>query len=828
MARKQERDGRKRQEKGKRRRKEQDKSVTARGIRRIMILAGIFGVLTFVILFGKLWQLQIVQHEELSKKAVYQQTREVSSSANRGTIYDANGAILAISGSVQNVILSPRDVLATVEVEENDQFGNPRSQTVIQEEKLQKSQETSELIVEGLNAILGVSQDEIRSRLAQTESAYQIIAKKVSDEVAEQVRAFAVEHELTNCIYLTTDSKRYYPYSAMASQVIGFVNSENKGSYGLEALYDSELAGTDGRIVAAKNASGTQMLSNFETYTDAVEGYDIHTTIDSTIQMYAEKTLEEGIAKFEITNGAFCIVMEPKTGAVLALASYPDYDLNDPATVIDATELAKLGWYKRQRNITEEEYDAAVQEAQFAQWRNKALNDTYEPGSTFKPMVLAAALEEGVVNENSSFYCSGGVQIENWFIRCSARSGHGPQSLRKAVMNSCNPAFISIGQKLGSKKFYEYWEDFGFTSKTGIELPGEGDSYFWSKSEFLDPNSITHLAVASFGQRFTVTPMQNITALSCVVNGGHLMQPYVVQSVTDTNGNVVSYHEPTEIRQVISEETSAKVRDILESVVSGPNGTGNNAYVPGYRIGGKTGSSQNIDNVDHITVSFAGFAPADDPEIVVLLAYDWPRPAQHEGNTTAGGVYISGGNMAAPMAGELIANILNYLGYSKSSDSTVGVTVPDLRNSNLEEAGNSLWSLGLNYRTSGEGDVITDQVPAAGSSIPKNSSVVLYLGTQRAVETAEMPDLSGLTYDQAVAAMAERGLYLNATGTGEVGTVFKQTVDPGAVLDVGTVVEVQFADTVGIDELGTSWSEWKWANQDEQQEGQTEQGAGES
>ena len=784
-------------------RPKRSRRLGGKGLQRIVVLAGIFGVLTFGVLFLKLWQLQVVQHETLEAKAIAQQTREVSSSAHRGTIYDANGAILAISGSVQNVILSPRDIYAAAEVDTKDEFGNPRSEAVIEAEKKAYVQSTCNLIADNLSAILGVDREEILKKLDKTESAYQVIAKKVEDDVADQVRVFIDENNLEACIYMTDDAKRYYPYSTTASQVVGFVNSQNQGAYGLEALYENELSGEDGRTIIAKNAAGTEMGSAYSTFNDALDGYNIHTTIDANIQMLAEKTVEEGIQKFDVVNGAFCIVMDPKTCAVLAMVSSPDYDLNDYNTINDATLLAQLE--KIKRTGTEEEYAKALSEAQFKQWSSKCLNTEYEPGSTFKPVVVAAGLEEGVIQESDTFGCVGYVDMDGWRIRCSARSGHGTQDLRKAVMNSCNPALIDIGQRLGAEKFYQYWENFGFTEPTGIELPGEVGSVFWPKAEFVSPAGIVSLATASFGQRFTVTPIQLITALSACINGGHLMEPYLVQSVTDTEGNVVSYHEPTEVRQVVSQETSDLVRSFMESVVSGRNGTGKNAYVPGYRIGGKTGSSQTLTRDpdtgrERIIVSFVGFAPADDPEVIILLGYDWPWSATPESNSTASGVYISGGNMACPMAGELIANILDYLGHQKSSTTeSSGVTIPRLVGMTHQEANAALAKLGLTCRTSGQGEFVTDQAPSPGSSVPKGSSIVLYLGTERAAETVPMPDLSGMTYQEAKEKLESVGLYLNATGTGETGMVFAQEVEPNTPVEVGTAVEVKFVDEVADD-----------------------------
>lgn len=795
--------------------------LNSRGMKRIVVLGGIFGVATFLVLFGKLWQLQVVQHEKLENRAITQQTKEVTSTANRGTIYDANGDVLAISGSVQNVILSPRDVQASVKVDEQDEFGNDRSQNAIDAERETKLESTYDLITENLSQILGIEEEEIRTRLGKTNSAYEVLAEKVEDDVADQVRTFIEENKLETCVYLTADSKRYYPYSTMASQVIGFVNKAGVGAYGLEALYNLELAGENGKTITTKNASGTEMLSPYSSYADAVDGYNVQTTIDSTIQMYAEKTLEEGIQKFDVTNGGFCLVMDPDTGALLGMASSPDYDLNDPNTVVDATKTAQMARLKADPKVSQEEYAAAVNKAQLEQWENKNLRLSYEPGSTFKPVVVAAALEEGVINDNSTFYCSGAVQKDGWTIRCSARSGHGSQSLRRAVMNSCNPALIKIGELLGAEKFYEYWEGFGFTEKTGIELPGENNSYFWPKSQFISPSGATNLATASFGQRFTTTPIHLITALSAVINGGHLMEPYVVQSVTDTDGNVVSYHEPQEVRQVISQDTSDKVRSYMESVVNDVGGTGKNAKVAGYRIGGKTGSSQTTDSPDHIIVSFLGFAPADDPEVIVLLGYDWPQPVAPGQNKTADGIYISGGNMAAPMAGELLANILDYLGYEKSGSAVNenGITIPRLVGKTPEEAQSTLNNLGLNVRLSGEGAVVTDQVPTAGSTVPEGSSTVLYLGDEKPTDTVPMPDLKDMSYDEAKKALEAVGLYLEATGTGETGRVFSQSVNPGTEVEIGTAVEVKFADNTAPDNGLTTGGNWATEEDKKEEEG---------
>ena len=837
--------GRKNQTKG------ADRRASANTMKRIFFLMAFFGVFTFGILCWKLWQIQIIKHEDYEEQAIANQTRDVSVSANRGTIYDANGNILAISASVQNVIISPRDVLASIHVDEKDANGNQKSDEEIQAEKAPLIQAKYNLIADGLSKILGIDRESILKRLQKTDSAWEQVATKIEDDLADQVRQFILDNKLAGGVYLTTDSKRYYPYSSLAAQVIGFVNSENKGAYGLEAIYDKDLSGENGRVITAKNASGTEMLSGYEGYMDAKDGYNLHLTIDTNIQYYAERIVEEGIKKFEVKNGGFCIVMNPKTGAILAMVSDPAYDLNSPNTITDADKAANLatmkanldaakaeleaskkatqtvnegtgsteegtedssGTSQKSTGTTEEsvaalekDYLTALQDAQFAQWRNKALNDTYEPGSTFKPMVVAAALEEGAIKPSDTFMCTGSIKVGDWTIRCSNRNGHGLQDVRKALMNSCNPALIQIGQRLGAAKFYQYLEDYGFTSTTGVELQGEAKSVVWDKDSFVgkegSSGNLVSLATASFGQRFQITPIQLITAISSVINGGHLLQPYVVQSVTDSDGNVVKYHEVNEVRQVISQETSDTVRSMMESVV-GDGGTGKNAYVAGYRIGGKTGTSQTTQggkNTDRLIVSFVGFAPADDPEFVVLLAYDYPTPSSPGSNFTSGGYYISGGNMAAPMAGELIADILDYMGVKKDTgDDAKDVSVPNVTNAALSQAKSTLTGVGLNYRTVGSGATVTAQTPAAGSDIPGGSAVVLYLGGAEPAKTVTVPDVQGRTYSAAKTLLENHGLYMKASGTSGEGSsatvAFSQSVDAGTEVSPGTVIEVRFTD----------------------------------
>ena len=642
-----------------------------------------------------------------------------------------------------------------------------------------------------------------------------MLLTNVEEGEAEAIRAFIEEHKTAYYLYLTPSTKRYYPFSALASQVLGFVNTEG-GVYGLEAGYEDVLKGIPGRVVTGKTAKNVEMYNSYSNYIDAVNGYDLTLTLDSTIQAYAEQAIETGIQAYDVRNGGFCVVMDPKTGAILAMASSPEFDPNSYSAVTDSLLQGEIqadipGFYEQlkaenaQKPAEEQQTDAELQEqaaaqatakARETQWRNKAIREPYEPGSTFKALVLAAALEEGVVTENSHFYCPGYIMVEGWSrpISCSKKApGHGDQDLALAVANSCNPAFVKIGQALGAEKFYDYLEGFGFLEKTGIDMQGEMDtsSLIWPREDF----NTVQLATASFGQRFQVTPIQLITAASAVINGGHLMQPYVVSQVTDGEGNVLQHNEPNEVRQVVSAQTSERCRAILEKVVDG--GTGKNARVEGYRIGGKTGSSETLET-DHTIVSFLGFAPADDPQVIILLAYDNPKPAFPGSNTTAGGWYISGGNMAALMAGELLEDILGHLGVEKTYTANADVLVPNLSGLNLADATSALQKNSLTLRTVGDGGTVTGQIPAAGASIPGGSQVVLYMGEAVPTDQVQVPSVIGLTAEQARQKLADAGLYMRATGATEYGShvvAYEQSTAAGASVNRGTTIEVRFTDS---------------------------------
>ena len=754
---------------------------------RTLILLAVFGVAAFVPLFVRLWQLQIRDFGTYQSGAVENQTADTTVAAQRGAITDRNGEVLAMSATVYNIQLSPKEIL-----ECQEKYREKAAQAAEDGEPLDYPEPTNDLIAARLAAILDLEEADILERLAKTQSMYEIIKYRVDEDTRDQVLQFLEDYHLTG-VYTPPTTMRIYPKSSLAAQVVGWVNynTGNEGAYGIEAQYNDVLAGESGRIVTAKNADGTQMLYRFEDYYDGLDGCDLELTLDSKIQSFCENILAKGIEQFEVQDGGFCIAMDPNTGEILAWANSPTYDLNNPRSVsdpvllqyladIESGEYTKEEAYQKalaegatQEEARDEAIEAAEVEVLTRQWTNRSVTTTYEPGSTFKSIVLAAALEEGVVSESDHFYCPGYIVVDGWStpILCSERApGHKDQTLAKAVANSCNPAFVTIGQKLGAEKFYDYRPRDEFTH--------------------------VDLAAASFGQRFTTTPLQLLTAASAVINGGHLMQPYVVSRVTDAEGNVVQSGQPTEVRQVVSEQTSQRCRTILEGVVNG--GTGHNAAVEGYRIGGKTGSSQTLYGDDYTIVSFLGFAPADDPQVIILLAYNSPKPAYPGGNTTAGGWYISGGNMAAPMAGELLEDILGYLGVERAYTASADVLVPNLVGLDLASATASLEKSGLSLRTVGEGETVTGQIPAAGASIPGGSQVVLYLGEEVPTDQVTVPSVIGLTAQQAEEKLAAQGLYLRATGVSEFSggvTAYEQSVAAGESVDRGTAIEVRFSDS---------------------------------
>ena len=789
---------------------------------RTLVLMAVFGVVAFVPLFIQLYNIQIRDHQDFQTRAIQQQTMDNAVSANRGKIKDANGKVLARSATVYDVIFSPNDFVKVQENWDAAFIGSDGSIRTGKEGYYPRPEAAA--VAQGLAEILGKDPEKIQKSIEKTGSYYEVLANRVESETEEALRQFIRDQHLSNSLVLTPTSKRYYTYGSLAAQIIGWVNwkNDNKGAYGMEALYEDDLAGKTGRVVTAKNGRGREMKYSFQDYYDATDGNDLNLTLDATIQLYCERILEKGIEMFEVQDGGFVIAMDPKTGAIKAWATSPGYNLNDPWGITDPVLNQYLEKVQNDPAANEEAYTEALKQMQLRQWRNRAINDTYEPGSTFKSIVLAAALEEGVVNESSTFYCPGFYMVGDDRISCSQKTGHGSQDLAKAVANSCNPAFMMIGQALGAEKFYNYLEDFGFLEPTGVDMQGESSvspvssGLIWSRKKFTAPSTKqnTYLATASFGQRFQVTPLQLITAASAVINGGHLMQPYVMESVTDPEGNIIRKNEPTEVRQVVSEETSQRCRTILEGVVDG--GTGKRAYVPGYRIGGKTGSSETVKagedliisrGKDYTIVSFLGFAPADDPQIVFLLAYNAPKPAAPGSNLTSRDYYISGGNMAAMMAGELMEDILAYMGverhYSDAEKAMIDVTVPNLVGQTAQIGKEAASGAGFGVRTVGEGETVTAQIPVGGATIPSGSEIVLYLGQEKPADLVTVPDVRGQNAERAQETLAQYGLYLKVGGNSNYmskdARVASQSINVGTSVERGTVVECRFSDNTMTD-----------------------------
>lgn len=743
-------------------------------LRRTLFLLSVCGAAAFVVLAARLYYLQIVRHDELEARAIAQQVRETTVSAPRGTIYDAKGEVLAMSAGVDTIYLSPAEI-----AQNNEDAG---------------------AIAAGLAEILGLDYDAVYAKTQNTRSWYEVVARKVEEDVATAVREFKEEGGYTG-IKLEADTKRYYPNGSLAAHVIGFVGTDNTGLGGIEAKYDKVLSGTNGYVMRSTTAAGTDMLyTSWEDYFDAVPGSDMVLTIDAGIQYYVEKHLAQALEDYDIQNGAAAICMEVDTGAILAMASLGNFDLNDYQT-ISGEAMAEID----AAASGDAERAELIAAAQQLQWRNKAISDTYEPGSTFKIITLAMALEEGVVDMNSSFYCGGSTSVlgRNTPVRCWKSGGHGSQTLTQAVQHSCNVAFVNIGQRIGEERFYDYAEAFGFfertgdssaqlTGTTGIDLGGESGSIWWSEDVFCNPENLSQLAAASFGQTFNITPLQLITAVSACVNGGYLMQPYLVQSTTYPDG-AVTEHDSTPVRQVISEETSAKVRQILEQVVGdSTEGTGRNAYVAGYRIGGKTGTStkttEEIAGNKEYIVSFIGFAPADDPQIALLVLLDNP--------SSESGIYVSGGQMAAPVVGKMMADILPYLGlepeYSDSELQTMDRAVPDVMGLSIAEAQSKLAESGLSCRVIGSGGAVTSQLPAANSVIASGSEVLLYADAAPA-GGGSVPNLNGMTYSQAREALAAMGLFIGSDSSvtdADNQLVSGQDIRAGTSAKAGTVITV--------------------------------------
>lgn len=724
--------------------------------KRLIFMLAAFMVIVAV-LVSRLAYIQFVQGSELQKMAFEQQNKGRTISPIRGTIYDRNGKKLAISVTVATIACNPSEV------------------------KSLNTKITPDEIADGLAQILDMDRNLIFSLITKN-TGYVVIKRKVDRETEDNVRKWIAEKKVKG-IKIDEDAKRYYPNGNLMSHVLGFTGNDNQGLQGgIEDIMEKYLKGTPGKILSEVDAGNRAIPSDTEKRIDAQDGLNVVLTIDETIQYLASKSLDKAIEDNKVKQGAVAIVLDPRNGDILAFVSKPDYDLNNPYAFPKNIEgLDPANWVERSTET--------VNILSKTVWRNKAISDTYEPGSTFKSFTTAAGIEEGVVKPDT-ITNDLPIKVTGWPkpIQCW-RLGrpHGTETFREAVVNSCNPAFVKVAQSLGLNRFYNYVKAFGFTEKTGIGLKGESGSIFQAKPKEID------MAVASFGQRFTITPIQLATAYTAIVNGGKLMKPRLVRELTDSDGNIVKKFESEVVRTVISKQTSDTVKGILENVVSLPNGTGNGAYVKGYRIGGKTGTSQTTQQDVHIA-SFCGFAPADDPMIITLVVLFDPK----------GDSYM-GGMIAAPLAGEIMEDVLNYLKverkYTEEDLKNMGkeVFVPDVQGKTVNEAVKQLKAAGLNYKIEGSGNnssSVVEQMPKADAVIPEKSVVILYTYKPEKQLTVKMPDLTDKTISEAIDALNSIDLNIKVTGTG---VVYKQEIAAGTMVTKGRVVEVSFRNIDNIE-----------------------------
>ena len=784
--------------------REQNQRANRTILRRTLVLMIVCGIVVFIPLIATLYHLMITEHDYYEERAIKNQTRSTNLSASRGVIYDANMNVLASSSTVETVFIDPNEIA--------EQMKQPENSNLLDQ------------IARGLGEILDVEPSFVYEQAADKQYRYKVIKRKISEELADEVRAFISENSITG-VYLETDLKRYYPNSSLAAQALGFVSSDNNGSEGLEAYYNEELSGTAGKVVTSKGNYGSEMLYTYEKYYDASDGSSLITTIDSTVQAYVEKNLQNAIDKYDIKNGAFCIVMDVNTGEIKAMATLGSYDPNNYLEIYDDTTALLLENERAAALALPEAsaaYEAAIETykqdvaaARMAQWRNRCVSDGYEPGSTFKLITLASALDSGAVTLNDSFYCGGQEKFtgREQILNCWKSAGHGAQTTAQALGNSCNIAFGHIGLRMGGDTFYDYLKSFGVMEKTGVDLPGEASGLFYERKYLNDPANYgtSYLITSSFGQSFRITPMQLVRAVAAVVNGGYVLEPYVVSEVLDENGSTVQSHEKTVLRQVISQQTSETMRDLMEKVVT--EGTASAAKTPGYRVGGKTGTSEKLDTYDENgqqvkdkIVSFVGVAPIDDPKYVVLVALDTPEYSETSEKYTLHGMYISGGLMAAPTVRDIFLDILPYLGvepdYSSEDIRGVNFTVPDVIGLSESEAAALLAEKTITYRVVGSGAAVTDQLPLAGSQVPGNSEIILYLGAEKQATKVEVPDFIGCSVADVNYLATNAGLYVQAKGTDRTDVYVLaayQDIEPGTEVDRGTTITVEFSSTGASD-----------------------------
>ncbi len=714
---------------------------------RILVVFVVFA--TLLSLLGiRIAYLQIIDGPKLQREAVEQQTRDNIVASRRGTIYDRNGKVLAQSSTVETVTANPNEI--------------------------RNSKKDANKIAEQLGAVLEMDASDIK-KLLDKNTNHVTIKRKIDVELANKVR----ELELYG-IYLQEDSKRYYPYGTFASHVIGFTGDDNQGLAGIEMVYDEQLKGVPGRVIALKNALDTDMPFQQEKYIDAQNGTNIVLTIDEVIQHFAEKHLEIVFREEKVQQGAAAIVMDVETGEVLAMTTKPDFDLNNPFELVDEGEKQRVEAISNEQERATEKMNAL-----YKMWRNKAVVDSYEPGSCFKIMTAAMALEEDIVTINTPFFCPGYKVVADRRIACANRNGHGAQNFKEGVQNSCNPVFIEVGQLVGADLFKKYYKAFGFTDVTGFDLPGEAKGVFYGDNNF----GLIELSTTAFGQGPKITPLQLISAVSAIANGGNLLKPFLVKELVDDDGNTLKSTEPKVVRQVISKETSDMMCSLLENVVM--NGSGQNAYIKGFRLAGKTGTSEKIPRGNGKYVSsFIGFAPANDPKVACLVMLD----------EASNGEYY-GGRIAAPVVGKIMEDILRYMKiepqYTEEEKENLDVYVPDVKGKSTAAAIKDITAQNLTYTIVGSGETVKDQMPKAGSNMTAKSTVIVYT-EENTGNLVTVPDVLNLSLTEVQARLMANKLNLNVSSAGATGSTSQRTIAirqdpmPGTQMEAGSIVKVEF------------------------------------
>lgn len=739
--------------------KRAEKGPAQRLRQRTAILILLILVLGFGAAVLRLTYLTTVQSSELQESAVDLQLADTTVSAKRGTIYDANGNVLAESASVWQVVMSPVNF---------------------------KNDKQRQAAAKGLSEIFDLEYNDVLDDTKQ-QSHYVVVKRRIeSDErekVLELIDTLKKDYNCSGVIQLLDDYKRYYPKNSLASSVIGFTGSDDQGLEGIEYEYDSYLSGTPGRIITAQNARGTDMPFRYEQNVESEDGNNVYLTIDETIQSICEKYMQKGVEDNNVLNKGVCIAMDVNTGAILAMVTTDGYDLNNPYE-LSAKDKKKI------KSTAKSKQAEAESAALSNMWRNKAVADTYMPGSVFKMCVASAALEENLVNEKTSFTCTGSILVEGETIHCSNISGHGTQNFVEAISNSCNPAFIQIGQMLGAGKFRQYYQGFGFSDKTGIDLPGEAEDSFWKEGKM----GGVDLAVASFGQNFSITPIQMITACAAVSNGGYVVQPHVVSKITDSKGNVIKTVDKKIKRQVISDDTSKKMNEYLEYNTERQGATA--GYISGYKVAGKTGTTEKrgVTKVessfseDYIS-SFCGYAPADDPQIAMLVFFDTPDGDAYYGSQVSSPVFIN-----------IMSEVLPYLdvktSYTDEELGYVDASAGDYTGVSVDEAKTAVEADGFTATVKGNGSTVISQIPTVSSGLQKGGSIVLYTDSDSQSETVSVPSLIGLSPDEVNDVASAYGLNVSFSGaTTSSGTSSSQNVEAGTSVSPGTVITVSFADS---------------------------------